>query len=138
MWEYEPQLNARGCAGVSADAVRAGHIRALERAHRVTVDEPCEGIFLPINLRMRRSVFNSLNARNNPSSTHGVVVVVAKGISEVAVSLSGGLLGCRRDEWRAQVRINDGYQTYERIPARSSWTGPGWSGCRGTPSRSRP
>ena len=98
VWKYEPQLNARGRAGVSADAVRAGHIRALERAHRVTVNEPREGIFLPVNLRRRRSVFNRLNAWDNASSTHGVVVVVAKGISEVAVSLSGRLLGYRHDE----------------------------------------
>ena len=45
-----PKLDAGRGGGVPADAVGAGDVAALELADLLAIDEPGEGILLPVNL----------------------------------------------------------------------------------------
>ena len=49
-----PELDAGRGGGVPADAVGAGDVAALELADLLAVDEPSEGILLPIDLSRPR------------------------------------------------------------------------------------
>lgn len=48
--EDAPELHARGRGRVAAHAVVAGEIGPLERTDGLAVDEPRQGILLPVNL----------------------------------------------------------------------------------------
>ena len=52
-----PELDAGRGGGVPADAVGAGDIAALELADLLAVDEPGEGILLPVDLFTRPRQF---------------------------------------------------------------------------------
>ena len=55
--EDAPELDAGRGGGVPADAVGAGDVAALELADLLAVDEPGEGILLPVDLFARPSQF---------------------------------------------------------------------------------
>ena len=104
-----PELDAGRGGGVPADAVGAGDVAALELADLLAVDEPGEGILLPVDLFARPRQFTLFVPPNQLMGAYRVVVVVAERVRQVAVRLARGLLGCLWDigASRAQAHIDE-------------------------------
>lgn len=89
-----PDLNTSGGSWVKSNAIRVDGIGLLQGADRVSVDQPRQSIRLPVDLEW--SDLGGWFGGWDEMQTHGVVVVVAEGITKIPMFATIGLFGYRR------------------------------------------